>query len=247
MSRLWIGVAAALVLLIILVATAPARVIAPFLPGDQLVLQGVSGSLWRGRSSRALVAVQGGHLHLGRVSWSLSPLSLLSLGPRIAVESQWGEQRIEAELVYRSPRSMELTDVDAVLSAALVRQFVPLELSGSFSLLLPHLVVEDGMPLEGAGRVVWQNGGWVSPQGRRPLGSYAMDFEQLAGSALLGEVVTLSGELQASGTVSLDGRDYAVDILLGGRGLEDPQLQQALQLVAVPDGDRFRVKMSGSF
>mgnify|MGYP001823902518 CR=1 FL=1 len=221
--------------------------IVPFLPGEQFLLQGVSGTLWEGVAGRALVAVQGSYLHLGRLNWSLSPLSLLSLGPRVDLDSHWGAQRIQGELVYRSAESLELSDIDAVLPAVLVRQFVPLELSGSFALLLPRLVIDGGLPVEGAGQIVWQNAGWVSPRGKRALGTYAFDFEQTRGSALSGEVVTLSGDLQASGSVSLDGRNYAVDIVLSGPGLDDPQLQQALQLVAIPEGDQFRVQMQGSF
>lgn len=247
MPRVLIGAVAFLVLFLILVVTAPARVIVPFLPGDRILLQGVSGSLWQGISNRALVAVQGGYLHLGRLRWSLSPLSLLSLGPRLGLDSEWGGQRIRGELVYRSAASLELSDIDAVMPAALVRQFIPLELSGSFAILLPYLAIDDGVPIAGAGRIVWQNAGWVSPQGKRSLGTYAVDFEQPEGNALEGEVVTLSGELQAHGSVTLEGRNYAIDIVLAGQGLDDPQLQQALQLVAIPEGDQFRVKMQGSF
>lgn len=246
MPRFLTGALVALVLLFILLSTAPARMISPFLPGDQVVLQGISGSLWQGVASRAMVAVQGSYLHLGRLSWSLSPLSLLTLGPRVTMDSHWGGQRIRGELVYRSTESLDLADVDAVLPASLVRQFIPLELSGSFALLVPHLVIDAGMPVEGAGRIVWQNGGWVSPQGNRALGTYAIDFEQPEGGAWLGEVVTLSGDLQASGTVGLDGRTYDIEIVLSGQGLDDPQLKQALQLVAIPEGKQFRVKMQGT-
>lgn len=245
MPRFLTGGTVALVLLLILVVTAPARVIRPFLP-EQLLLQGLSGTLWQGQASRALVAVPGGHLHLGRLSWSLSPLSLLVLAPRLALDGEWGEQRFRGEFVYHSPESMEIAEVNAVVPAALVRQFVPLELTGSFSLLIPRLVVDGGVPVEGSGRVVWQNGGWVSPQGERSLGSYAVDFAQPEGSALVGEVVTISGELRAAGSASLEGREYGIDVLLSGRGLDDPQLRQALQLVAIPEGEDFRVKLQGS-
>jgi general secretion pathway protein N len=246
MPRLMLPGLAAL-LLVILLVTAPARLILPFLPVDQLTLQGVSGSLWQGFSSRALVAVPGGHLHLGRLSWSLTPSSLLTLSPRVALDSRWGGQRIQADVVYKARDSLELYAVDAVLPAALVRQFIPLELSGSFALISPQLVIEGGVPVAVSGRVIWRDGGWMSPQGQRHLGTYAIDFQQLEGSSLLGEVETVSGELQAGGNVSLDGRNYAVDIVLSGAGLDDPQLEQALQLVAIPEGDRFRVKLQGSF
>lgn len=247
MSRLLIAGLGVLLLCLILLATAPARIILPLLPGDQLILQGVSGTLWQGVSSRALVAVPGGYFHLGRLSWSLTPSSLLTLRPRVALDSRWGGQRIQGDVVYGSSDSLQLHGLDAVLPAALVRQFVPLDLSGSFALVSPQLLIEEGATVSGVGRLVWRNGGWMSPGGKRSLGSYAIDFEQHQGAPLVGEVVTLSGELQASGDVSLDGRDYAVDMVLSGAGLSDPLLEQALQLVAIPEGDRFRLQLQGSF
>lgn len=247
MPRFLIGLCGVLLLLFLLVASAPARLLSAILPPGQVTMQGVSGTLWQGVSSRTVAAVEGGYLHLGRVAWSLSPGSLLLFSPRIDIDSQWGNQRIRGELVYNSRGSIDFTNVDALIPAALVQQFVPLELSGNFALLLPRLDVVDAEPRAGEGRIVWQDGAWVSPDGKRPLGSYAIDFQQLAGEPLVGEVVTLSGSLEAAGKVSLDGRNYAVDILLSGPGLDDPQLKQALQLVAIPEGDDFRVSLEGAF
>jgi len=61
-----------------------------------------------------------------------------------------------------------------------------------------------------------------------------------------GEVVTLSGEVVASGGVSFQGGEYAVDLLLEGPGLSDPQLAQALQLMAVPEKGGFRLQTRGT-
>ncbi len=141
---------------------------------------------------------------------------------------------------------MRLGDVDATVDAALVRQFVPLELSGELSLLAQRLEIRDGLPYAADGRLVWRNGGWVSPQGPRSLGDYALDFRQPAGDPLVGEVATLAGSLRAGGRITISGDNYDVDVLLAGDGLDDPQLRQALQLVAAPEGDGFRVALQGA-
>lgn len=247
MNRTRIGLCAALLLLVILVVSAPARILTAFVPGQQLILQGVSGTVWKGVSSRALVAVEGGYLHLGRLSWSLSPGSMLLLRPTVEVHSQWGSQRINAVVTYRPSGNMELTAVDALVPAALVRQFVPLQLSGEFAMQLSWLDIVDGLPVAGEGRLVWSNGGWTSPSGERSLGSYAIDFAPSANASMVGAVMTLSGALEASGGVSLDGRDYAVDIVLTGSGLDDPQLKRALQLIAIAEGESYRVVLDGAF
>lgn len=247
MSRSLIGLCFALLFTVFFLAMAPARLLSAFVPGEQLLLQGVSGTLWQGTASQALVASSNGYLHLGRLHWTLSPLSLLTLSPRVELDSQWGNQRLKGEVVYHTADSFQLSAVDALIPAALVKQFVPLELSGNLALQLQELVVEGGLPVEGSGRAVWLDGGWLSPQGRHPLGSYAIDFEQLPGQPLIGEILTLDGELEASGSLSLAGRDYQLDMRLSGPGLSDPRLRQALQLVAVPEGDAFRIKMQGTF
>jgi hypothetical protein len=86
----------------------------------------------------------------------------------------------------------------------------------------------------------------MSPQGSRQLGSYAVDVQPLASGGLAGEVISLAGDLQANGPIILDQENYSVDVQLSGSGLDDPQLRQALQLLAIPEGDTYRVRLKGS-
>ena len=94
---------------------------------------------------------------------------------------------------------------------------------------------------------MWQGGAWRSPRGLVPLGTYALDFEQPGGAALLGEVLTLSGPLEASGGVELDGRRYIVDILMGSDESLDAQMQEMLSLIATPEDRDYRISVSGNF
>lgn len=245
MSRPLLAVGLVLLLLVTLIATAPARLVGLVLPADQVLMQGLTGTLWQGRAARCLVQVPGGYLHLGNVSWSLSPLSLLVLAPRLTLQSQWGVQGIAGQVTLRGERDLELADVDAFLPAELLRQFLPVELSGTLSLQARSLHISDGLPVAAEGRLVWQEAGWRAGPSLRPLGSYALDFGQLPGEALVGQVITLSGEVQAEGSVELDGRGYVVDVVLAGPGLADPQLAQALQLVATPREDDYRLLLRG--
>lgn len=245
MSRSLLALGLAALLLITLLVTAPARLLGGVLPSGQFVLQGFSGTLWQGSAARALVAVPGGYLHLGKLHWSLAPWSLLSLSPQLAVESQWGAQGIAGQVILRGAQDIELLELEASLPAELLRQFVPVELAGTISLQAHSLRVVDGVPVTAEGRLVWQDGAWRAGQALRPLGSYALEFRQPAGQALAGEVLTLAGDVQASGELGLAGRSYQVDIVLSGPGLLDPQLQQALQLVATPQGDDYHLLLQG--
>lgn len=247
MRRLYIGLAAALIMLVLLVAQAPARLLPRFVPTDTLSLHGVSGTLWRGDAARASVAVAGGQLQLGSLNWRLSAWSLLFLSPRLEVHSAWGNQHLDGMLTYGGEGDLALSNVDASLPAALVRQFVPLELSGSFSVLAKRIVLRGGVPYAADGRLVWEYAGWISPQGPRRLGQYALDVSQPDGEELVGEVTTLDGDLRAEGRVLLSQRNYDINVLLSGSGLQDPPLQQALQLVASPEGGNYRVQLQGAF
>jgi general secretion pathway protein N len=247
MSRFAIGVALALLLLASLVVSAPARLLNRVLPGDQVLMQGFDGTVWRGSASRCLVRLGPGYLHLGTVQWSLEPLSLLLLAPRLTLSSVWGNQLVSGELVMRGQQDIDLYDFEAVVAADLLRQFAPVALTGSLSVQLSSLKLRDGLPYEGKGRLVWQNGGWQSPRGLLPLGSYAAEFQQAPGAALLAQVLTLSGPLEASGEVQLQDQTYQVDVLLSSQAALDTQLEQALSLIATPESGAYRVKLKGEF
>lgn len=247
MSRTAAGLVLALCFLVGLVTTAPARLLTLLLPADQAVLQGFEGTLWRGSASRCLLRTEAGYLHLGALEWSLDPLSLALFAPRLRLHSTWGAQTLAGELVVRGSQDLDLQAFEARLSADLVRQFAPMALAGTLSVQLQSLLLRDGLPYSGAGRLVWQNAGWQSPQGPLPLGSYALDFQQPPGEQLVGEVLTLSGPVRAQGTLRLQGREYALDILVSSQGSPNPQLEQALSLIATPGPEGHRVKLDGEF
>lgn len=246
MSRIKLALAAALVLVLFLLGRAPASLISGFLPAGQVSLQGVEGTLWRGSAASAALRLGAGQLRLGALQWRLSPWSVLLASPRVALESRWGNQHLEALVTYGGAGDLAVSDLDASMPASLVREFLPLELTGNVSVLARRLVLRDGLPVAADGRLVWQYAGWVSPQGLRSLGRYALDIRQADGEELVGLVSTLDGDLRAEGRVALAQRDYDVDVLLSGPGLDDPPLQQALQLVAAPEGGGYRVQLQGA-
>jgi len=239
--------AAALVLFLLacLLATAPARLLGLMLPSGQVIMQGLSGTVWRGRASRCLVATEAGYFHLGAVGWELDPWSLLLLAPRLVLQSRWGNQAIATTLVLHGGADLDLHAVEATIPADLMRQLVPVTLTGVFSLQLAQMQLRAGLPVAGGGRLIWQGGGWNSPTGPVPLGSYALDFNQPPGAALVGEVSTLAGAVSAEGSVQLHDRAYTIDIAVRGEGGLDERLQQALGLVARPVEDGYLITLDG--
>jgi len=239
--------ALALLLLVCLLATAPARLLGLLLPSEMIIMQGFSGTLWRGKASRCMVQTPAGLLHLGVVKWRLSPWSLILFSPHLSLDSDWGSQTLITDLVLHGGQDVDLTALEATIPADLLRQFVPVELAGVLQLQSEILVLRGGVPVEGKGRLVWLNGGWDSPSGPVPLGSYALDFSQPPDAALVGQVLTLAGEVTAQGSVELEDRSYGVDITVQSEAGLDVRLQQALSLVARPVENGFRINLNGDF
>ena len=228
-----------------LAANAPARLLGLVLPSDQVLLQGFNGTVWDGSASRSLVRTDAGYLHLGRLEWQLEPLSLILFAPRLTLDSHWGGQRISGDLVLRGNQSLDLHGIDARVSAELLRQFVPVGLSGTLSAQVQTLLLREGLPYAGSGRLVWQQGAWESPQGIQQLGSYALDYTQQAGQPLSAEILTLSGPVTAIGSLRLQDSSYEIDVLVSAENDMDQHLQQALSLIAAPEPDGYRVELSG--
>jgi general secretion pathway protein N len=246
-SRLVWAALLALLLFVNLVLSAPARLLRLALPGEQLLMHSLAGTVWHGSANSVLLRLPQGYLQLGTVQWSLRPLSLLLLAPHLTVHTEWGNQTLAGELVLRGQRDLDVFNLEGQLAADLLGRFAPVALDGMFILQLEKLQLRDGLPYSTAGRLVWQDGGWQSPQGLVPLGSYAMDVKQAPGEALQGQVLTLAGPLQASGSVQLQSRHYAVDILLGSEGGLNAQLQQMLSLIAVAEDAGYRIGVQGDF
>jgi len=244
-SRTARGIALVLLLLAALLASAPARLLGLLVPADRVVMQGFSGTLWRGSAGRCLVRTGPGYLHLGSVSWQLRPLSLLLFAPRLQLESVWGSQRLQGELVLHGASDIDLYRLEAGVPADLLRHFIPVALAGTLEAQVARLSLRSGLPREGEGRLVWREGVWLAPRGPLALGTYAVEFQQPQGQPLAAQVVTLAGPLRASGSAQLEGLRYAVDVLLESDGPPDEQLQQALSLIARPVTGGYRLQLDG--
>lgn len=245
LTRLVGAAALALLLVITLLVTAPARLLYLIVPGEMVVLRGLSGTVWNGSASGVLLRLPQGYFQLGAVDWSLHPLSLLTLSPHLTLSSHWGKQTLAGDIILRGQRDLDLFDLDVQVAAGLLGRFAPVAVDGFFSLQAEYLQLRDAMPYSGKGRLVWQNAGWNSPRGLVPLGSYALDFQQPEGGAVTGDVLTLSGPLQASGSLQLQQRRYEVDVQLSSETSLDAQVKQMLSLIAQPDGAGFRLTLVG--
>ena len=247
MTRWRLG-AAALALLWLLglaVASLPARLAARFIDAEQFALSGMQGSLWQGSAARAVLRTAVGPLHLGALRWRIHPWSLLSLSPRVTIDSRWGGQRIQVSRLWRRGQRWELRDLDAMLDAQLLSQFVPTELRGRISIQLDTLTATADALLAAQGRVVWQDAAWQTSNSSIPLGSYVAVIGSEEERGIVARIDTLSGSLRAQGELRVEARSYAVEARIEAPSGMDAQLARALSLIAAPTENGYLLRLNG--
>jgi hypothetical protein len=246
-NRTRFGVLLALLFLLVLIASAPARLVGYVLPQDSIRVAGLSGSLWRGEASNAAIMTNSGWLQLGRTHWDLSPFYLLLLSPTVDIESSWGQQRLQARLRLFPSGTLRLSSVDASFSATLVRRWMPVDLRGDMNILLERMDIASGVPAEGTGRLVWRQAYWRGNRGSQRLGDYVLEFTIAAPGQGQASVSTLAGPIEVEGGLTVDGRKYAVDARLSSAERIDEELAGALQLMAEPVDGGYQLKFNSEF
>ncbi|GAB5414799.1 MAG: hypothetical protein Cons2KO_24020 [Congregibacter sp.] len=245
MRRIALVFALVLVALVIASRYAPARLIGTFLSSTPLQLSGYTDSLWQGRAARSQVLTPAGPFQLGALTWELRAWPLLTGTVAMHVTSDWGRQRGEAQLRARGD-ALEIDALDASFDASLIKQALPIALGGRIELLFPSLVF-DGQNLVGAdGRALWRKATWMSASGRQALGDYALTVQtsEIGNIELI--VETLTGALQVAGEGQLNEGRYDLSLRIESpESPMDPNLQQALSLIATPTENGYLLRLSG--
>ena len=234
-------------LLLILLVTVPARLLAFVLPADRIHLSGYSGTLWNGAAAQAALSIGPDWISLGSIQWSLSPLSLLMLSPRIELHSEWGRQRLEMDMRVSPGGALRVYRLDSRFPASLVRQWLPVQLRGDISLSVQDLALAGKTLKSGSGKLTWQRAYWIGNNSGQNLGDYLLEFRVGESGRLTAEISTLGGPVQAAGTLSVQGRSYSVDVRLGSREGFGMEIGSALQLMAAPVDDGYHLKFESKF
>jgi len=238
-----IGVAA--LGLALAVAALPARLLPRLLPDDALRLSGVRGTLLEGEAARAILRTPAGYLHLGRLSWTLHPASLLTLAPRLDLRSAWGAQRASLQARVRGAQ-VRLQDVDASIDARLLRTLAPLAVDGRLSLQFPTLTLDAFRPTQASGRIVWQSARWQAGSREYALGTYVAEVESSEDASIRATVDTLSGPVFTRGYARLAGSAYDLEFQIdGGDQALAPEVERALRLFATPREDGYLLRLDG--
>jgi general secretion pathway protein N len=228
----------------ILLARAPAKWMAGFLPASVQCAQ-IAGTIWNGRCS-GLVS---GGMPLGQLTWKLHPLRLFSGKLASHVDLTRADGFVRGEFVSSfDGKDITARDLSATLplDRSLAPQFPP-NLSGKGTAQLALLHVKDGVITAVRGRVE-AHGLEQRGNQRYRLGDYAVTFPGGDGEPT-GALESLSGPLDVKGTLRLTNEPgYAVEGTVAAGPDADPQLARQLEYLGTPDGQGRRpFSVAGTF
>ena len=239
-----VSVLAAALVIALLVTRAPASLVGNALP-PAVNVTGLAGTVWKGEAAYVEIPLQAKPFALGRTSWTLNPMGLF-FGDVIRLRSDWGSQTVDVSVSPALNGSFDVNDAQLRIDLGWLRQLLPFYVGGQLKADLASLTfTSDGRPTTANGRVVWENATWRAVGGDVSLGSYAVDVTT-SDAGIRATIITLKGALEVEGSVTIVGDSYRVMANLSGPAARNEAFQQAIALLAVPNGSGYRIELSGT-
>ena len=239
-----VSVLAAALVIALLVTRAPASLLGNALP-PAVNVTGLAGTVWKGEAAYVEIPLQAKPFALGRISWTLNPMGLF-FGDVIRLRSDWGSQTVDVSVSPALNGSFDVNDAQLRIDLGWLRQLLPFYVGGQLKADLASLTfTSDGRPTTANGRVVWENATWRAVGGDVSLGSYAVDVTN-SDAGIRATIITLKGALEVDGSVTIVGDSYRVMANLSGPAVRNEAFQQAIALLAVPNGSGYRIELSGT-
>lgn len=227
--------------IVILVATAPASLLAYAVQRNTPVqLQGVGGSLWHG-TAQQIVAPE---LQLGPLSWRLHPWRLLLGEARLSLEMPAGAPNLNGKAVVgiNILKKLTLSDVDITADAEWVfaQAALPLAADGRFRLQIQSAELRHGQLPRIQAQLDWLEARIVYPQAHA-LGAYRMlmrNHPEPNPEYLLGELNDIDSPFKIAGTIKIEkSGDYELNALLSTAPGAPEIFKNTLLFVGVPGPD----------
>jgi general secretion pathway protein N len=224
----------------------PAKTAIAWLGGrvGPLQLEEVGGTVWNGHAGRVLAHGQS----LGRLSWTLSPRSLLGGAADLDLQLDGEAWKGRTRALVRGPLSAELSDLSLSFPAQLLGPAIDIPAlvpSGRVELSLPRARIEGGYPRELKGEAIWREAA-VAGEAAAALGDLKAEFSTTADGAITGILSDLGGPLSLEGSFRFALTGYEAEALLRPR-FADSAIDRALNHVGQrqPDGSSY-LSITGS-
>lgn len=202
-KKLWIPLGVAL-FLVFVISNIPAIWGAYLLTrGTGLALSGVTGTVWNGSASLASLRQPAQEYSLGQLSWSLSPLSLLTFSPCAQITTKLPMQQFDGEVCSGSGGAVKVRNADVSLPVALLQAKLPVPVQGQFSSHIDELELRGNVLLKLKGKLTW-NGARVNTGANwLDLGSYAAELSDNGNNGISAKLFHLAGPVDVDLQVEL--------------------------------------------
>lgn len=227
------------VFLVALVLRMPAvqlqRLMGPLLAQAGVQLQGIEGSLSKGRAAQ--VNLQGNPL-LRDVGWNLRAAHLLLGSASFMLAGGRDGTLVDGIASIVPSGTLTLQDfklaspLKAVLAAA---GYGGLPVEGQLGLDLSRMKLREGWPRQAQGTLTVRGMGWKLGREAVLLGDYTATLDNETGG-VKADISTLGGALEISGKARLgDDRSYEVDLQLRAKPNAPPMVPNLVRNLGAPD------------
>jgi|GEM_PF-1166403 len=236
--------------LVFLPALAPAYLVMLAVPGDNVGITGIGGSIWNGSAER--VSIDGFTLNATR--WKLKPAALLSGGLELHVVTSWAGGEFEGDLRAGITGALGISNASIFGSLDELSSGMPLSVAGQMSLVIEKATLADNWPTTLLAELNVR--GLTAPQPGSDtaalVGDYSVIFSNESVSEenpLVGTVIDTGGPLDLDGTITLlPPNQYLLDVKITPETSAAPALTQGLQFMAPADNSGVHnLKLNSNF
>ena len=231
-----------LIFIVGIITLFPARVAYRWFAPAEIVVSGISGSIWSGA---ALEATADG-MYFRNLNWRIRPLNLFAAKIGYTIESELASGFIAGNIAFGVTGTMVASDLKATLPLAALQSIPGLAgIRGNVSANFADLRIESGLPVVADGTV--EISGLVIPLVHaEPLGAFKADFfSQESGiSASIEDtnaVIDMAGSLQ----ISQEGSYQLIAQLSATAETPAPVRQQLQLLGSANDRGQHELRLEG--
>lgn len=158
-------------------------------------LTGVRGTLWNGYASGGQVDLGGNPVALGEVTWSLNPLTLLTLKPCIQFETDSAAQMFSGYVCQGLFGSTSIKDLSLDFPLSMLSGVVEVEAAGQFSFQIIEAEISGKRVEKLDARFSWQNASVNTGESWWTLGAFGGQATANADGGISVHVTDISGPI----------------------------------------------------
>lgn len=235
--------AGAVILVVGLVTTFPARVAYNWFAPPSLRLETISGSVWNGRAAQA----QAVGIYLRNLTWRIKPLALFAGKAAFAVTAEPQSGFVDATVALGITGTIRLQDLQASLPLQPFESSVGMPgLRGNVNLQFDRVVIKDGVPVAANGELAVAD--LVAPMiYRGSIGGYRAEFFT-QNTGVVASIVDTDGVVDIAGSLEIaPDRSYEFLAQLAPKAETPSKLREQMRFLGTAnERGRYELRLEGT-